>query len=297
MTTKIAIETRTAEREEEARGLRALARALLRALRKLLRLIFGGTGGDLARDFTAAKGLAGRAAIAGAHGVEGVGQALGLGHRLVHGVASAVGATLGALLPRAPIGPREVADAAVANDNATAERMRRRVEGQRAQRAEMERRRLELEPVTDPSEVAALAIGSAAQLSARGRDAGATRMSAKLPSDVSIWLLRLGADELRAVMTATPDAIQAHILGTAPLPGVQPVPFPSAALGLSTPALVDAGQFAEMLRKARQGLAASKQEAEAASRRGVRHRPEMPVYEDEPAAAFPTRRRLGAGIY
>lgn len=273
-----------------ARAMRKAARAIMRAIRKVIAFIFGGTVADVGRDIDTVKGLAGRAAIAGAVGVEGVGKTLGLGHRLVHGAASAVGATLGALLPRAPIGPREVADAAVANDNAAAERMRRRVQNQRA-------RRLSMEPVTDPAEVAALAMESAAQLAARGRDAGATRMSAQLPSDVSVWLLRLSADELRAVVSSTPEAIQGHILGTSQLPGVQAVAFPSAALGLSTPALVDAGQFAEMLKKARQGLAASKHEAETASCRGVRHRPEMPVYEDEPAAAFPTRRRLGAGIY
>ncbi|AMB45076.1 hypothetical protein [Methylobacterium sp. AMS5] len=288
MSKKIATRTK-AEKEVEARGLMELGRALLRALRKLWRMLFGGTAGDLATDFTTAKGLAGRAVIGAAHGVEGVGKTLGFGHRLVHGAASAVGSTLGALLTRAPIGPREVANAAVANDNATAARLQRRVESQRA-------RRLELETATDPAEVAALAMESAAQLAARGRDAGATRMSPQLPSDVSIWLMRLDAGELRAVMAAGPEAVQSHILGTGQIEGVQAVAFPSAALGLASPSLVDAGQFAEMLKKARAGLAASKHEAETASRRGVRHRTEMPLYEDEPAAAFPTR-RVGAGIY
>ncbi|QRE76841.1 hypothetical protein [Methylobacterium aquaticum] len=259
--------------------------ALIKMFREAWAFIFGGTVEDLAGDVRSAKRAAGKTADVGGQALVGVGAGLDVGLKATHGAASVVGRILGALLPSAPVGPGDVADAAVAADDAS----RRRAYA--SAKASIEA----MLPVTDPAAVAALALETAALFAARGQDAASKVMTTRLPSDVSVWLLGLDDAQLRAVMAAGVDGIQHHLAGTRPIAGVPAV----GALGsAAAPALViNDNELKERALAARRSLAASRYDAEAASRRGTRHRVDETFPEEEPAPASYPRRRVGRGYY
>jgi hypothetical protein len=288
MAKKVEIEVEVPELAEEKRkGLSALIEAMIDFVRWAVSLLFGGTYEDLRSDAAKAKRLAAKAAGAGAVGMEAAGHALDGGLRLVHGAANAVGATLGALLPHQPAGPREIADTALEAD---------RYRNARARVVNTLQSSRTISLAEDPTAVARLVREGAGHLAVRGQEAGSRLMSPQLPSDVSVWLLGLDGRELRAVTAATPEGIVDHLTGAHDLAGVRHFVAPAAPIGNPSSSVVTAAEFDAMLKKARAGFAASAHEAEAASRRGVPHRVSDPIAEDEPAL-FAPRRRAGPGRY
>ncbi|WP_131803787.1 hypothetical protein [Methylorubrum salsuginis] len=266
--------------------MRALARALLRALRKLWRMLFGGTGGDLARDFTAAKGLAGRAAIAGAHGVEGVGKTLDFSYRAAHGVAKGVGGLLGALVPRPPVGPADVAAAAAAQDNREA-RANDNIRGSvhaavsSAAPATSARARLAPPPLS-PVETVAVVREAAALMSRK--DPGAAEVIGRLPHQAGNWMLLLEDGELSRLAALPSGDLWRHVSGVQTAPGLRPIATVSAG-AIPTQAELD-----EIVRRSMRDLKHSTHEiARMAERPGSAPRPRLPtepLYGEEAERSF-----------
>lgn len=106
--------------EAERSALAAFVAAIIKAIRAIARFVFGGTWTDLKADLSGARKAAGTARSVGDHALAAAGRGLEGPGRVLDAAAGAVGSTLGALLPVAPVGPRQVADAAVAYDRAPA---------------------------------------------------------------------------------------------------------------------------------------------------------------------------------
>lgn len=282
--TKVPVEVDVPD-AEKLRAWRKLAMALVRMFREAWAFIFGGSVEELSGDVRGVKRAAAKAADAGGQAVVAAGAGLDVGLKATHGAASIIGKILGALFPTAPVGPGDVADAAVVADDA----VRRRAFA--SAKASIEATL----PVTDPAAIAALTLETAALFASRGRDAASKAMTTRLPSDVSVWILALDEGQIRSVMAAGVDGIQHHLAGTRPIAGVPAV----GALGAApSPALViNDNELRERALAARRSLAASRYDAEAASRRGTRHRVDEPVIEEEPAPASYPRRRVGRGYY
>lgn len=94
--------------------------AFIAAIRAMFAFVFGGTTDTFKRDLSGIRKAAGVAKTVGDHALVAAGKGLEGPGRVLDAAAGAVGSTLGALLPVAPVGPRQVADAAVAHDRAPA---------------------------------------------------------------------------------------------------------------------------------------------------------------------------------
>lgn len=92
--------------------------AFIAAIRAMFAFVFGGTVETFRRDLSGIRKAAGVAKSVGDHALVAAGKGLEGPGRVLDAAAGAVGSTLGALLPVAPVGPRQVADAAVAHDRA-----------------------------------------------------------------------------------------------------------------------------------------------------------------------------------
>lgn len=187
------------------------ARAFIALLVAAIRALFGG-----AKE--AAVGLAGdarrigRAAhAAGSYTAAAVGTGLAGPLRALDLTAGAVGDTLGALLPRRPVGPADVADGAVARDDRAAP-VARRTPVPRA-----------------PLSTSMLAVTTQLSAAARLREDAecAAEHDAVMPVDVVAWLNRLTAAELGVLAEMHPATVMGHITGTAAALGLQPVAAPT----------------------------------------------------------------------
>jgi hypothetical protein len=247
-----------------------IARAIAAMIMAALRAIFGGVkevGAAIAADVR----MVGRGVRDGASHVAHVaGRGLSGPAQVLDYAAGAFGATLGALLPRRPVGPRDVADAAVGRDDSMAAQTLTQVPP--AARAELH---------------AAAMLGNAVQASAGARAAGDVRMiplhDADLPPHLVQWLGGLSPNQLRHLGELTTWVVAAHVQGRTPIPGIPPAP----AAPVAAPARDD---MRAMLAQIRRAAANDRAEVAAMATRGPR--PAVLPTEDDDEAY--DRRRGGA---
>ncbi|MBO1020426.1 hypothetical protein IPV08_10645 [Methylobacterium sp. SD274] len=202
-----------AKAAKERAGLAALAQMIAEMIVALFRFIVGGTWGDLKRDVSTARKVAGLARSVGGHALVGVGKGLEPAFRAVNATASAVGATLGALIPRAPAGPRQVADAAVAHDDAASDGLGN-------------------PRIHVPMALLGTQLQLAAECRARGNDLAASFHLTDASPAVRAWIEGLTRGQAVALAEMNPWAIEAHLDGTK-LTSLPPVPkvVPAAKVG------------------------------------------------------------------
>lgn len=238
--------------EKAAAAFKALA-ALIAAI---VRMIFGGikeAGGMLAGD---ARRLTRAAKSAGEATGRAAGRILEGPARALDLTAGAVGATLGALLPRAPVTPKAVADAAVAQDDGF---------------------------VTDPLAAASPAAkaalfgaamtGNVVQFAAEARARGDAPMTRHydedLPPHVSQWLDGLSARQLAQLGKMHTFAVAAHVEGRAVADGLPPMPQPTS----------DRAEMQKMLSEIRRNACADRAGVAGMATRGPRSA--LPTSDDE----------------
>ncbi|MCG5246913.1 hypothetical protein LPC10_17495 [Methylorubrum sp. B1-46] len=263
-----------------ARAMRKAARAIMRAIRKVLALVFGGTFADIGRDVDTVRGIAGgvagRAALGAAHTVDGVGRTLGLGYRMTHGIASGVGGLLGALVPRPPVGPADVAAAAAAQDRRETQandNLRDTVAAAiSAAPAPSARARLSPPPLS-PVETVALVREAAALM--QKKDPGAAAVIDRLPHQAGNWLLLLEDADLARLTSLPSGAVWRHVAGVQPVAGLRPI------ASVSSGAIPTQEELDEIVRRSMRDMKQSAHEiAEMAKRPGSAPRPRLPT---EPA--------------
>jgi hypothetical protein len=191
-----------AKAEAERNSLSAFIAALVAAIAAVFRFVFGGTWGDLKRDVGGIRKAAGLARTAGGHALVGVGKGLELPLRAADATASAVGATLGAMILRAPVGPRQVADTAVAQDDArqTVQSAPRRYADVSAERYGRTER--------DAAEVQLWARAM------RKSDRSLVKTSAGIDPAVFSWLTTCTSEQLLRLEQLPPSRVLAHLLPT-----------------------------------------------------------------------------------
>lgn len=215
------------------------AKAFAALIMAMIRAIFGGAkeaghaiAGDVRMVARGVKGAVAHTAHLAGRGLTGPLRALDL-------TASAIGGTLGALIPRRPVGPRDVADAAVARDSrATASAADPMAGIAPAARAELH---------------AAMMIGGAVQRSAEAHAAGDAKraefLDDDLPPHVAAWLRGLSPSDLRHIAGAHIGLVAAHVQGRSPIEGIPLVPPLSTQ---PTPAALDTRRLlAEIRARAR----------------------------------------------
>lgn len=201
--------------EKAAQAFKILAAAIA----AIFRFIFGGVSeaatslaGDARRITRAARRAAEATGRAAGRVLDGPARALDL-------TTGAIGQTLGALLPQRPVGPRDVADAAVARDD-----------------------RAIIDPVSVASPAAraqltAVAMeGNTIQFAAAARARGDAIMARSYDEDlaphVRVWLDGLSPRQVAYLASLDCYAISAHVDGrslTSGLPAVPAQPAPATA--------------------------------------------------------------------
>lgn len=192
------------------------AKAIIAAIVALITALFGG-----AREAGALLMNDARRVVRVARGaVEATARVVGTGlagpARVLDAAAGAIGSTLGAMLPRRPVGPRDVADAAVAGDNTRDSSI---TPMPAKARAELE-----------TSAMVGSAIHAAAASLACGDDALAERQAAGLPSEVRAWLVALTPREIARLIATDGYHVVAHVEGRHPAAGLPPVPAAAAPI-------------------------------------------------------------------
>lgn len=204
-----------------------------------------------------APGVVEGAAAAG----RGLGRALTLPLHAVDLSANAVGATLGAFLPRPPVTARQVADGAVERDDA------------RTHRADPEYHAAR-EGLVAASLVGIRVQGAASSLLSRGGPLHAI-YSDELTPTVRAWLEELTPAQLKAVVDAPAHALDRHINADAQtdlLPGVPRVLSTMARLAKEATGANELDMEA-MIARAKANLRNSGREAEEMMKRGTFRRP------------------------
>lgn len=174
--------------------------AFIAALRAVIALVFGGTVDTFRRDIASARKVAGAAKAVGDHALAAAGRGLEGPARAVDLVANGIGTTLGALLPVAPVGPRQVADAAVAHDRAPSM------------------------PATFSPSASPLDAGGRSEEDARNvqawarcarkNDAAGTKKLGQINIAVFEWLTSLDDTQLLRLEQLPPSRVLAHLLAT-----------------------------------------------------------------------------------
>lgn len=224
--------------------------AFIAALRAVIALVFGGTVDTFRRDIASARKVAGAAKAVSDHALAAAGKGLEGPARAVDLVANGIGTTLGALLPVAPVGPGQVAKAAVAaddNDGLTP-------------------------PWVKDFRMPLALLGTQIQLAAQARADG-NRVLSTFDSDeasptVKAWFEGLSRKQYATLAALNPWAIEAHVNAKSDadrnpaLPAVSPLTVAPRALGLSD------AEMARIKDQARRNLAASRGEVQAMMQRG-----------------------------
>ncbi len=280
---------------ETLRAWRKLAMALVRMFREAWAFIFGGTVDELASDARAAKQVAGKAAGVGGQAIVGVSHGLDAGLRATHGVASAVGTILGALVPRAAPGPIDVAAAASAQDSAEAQASADLRVGVRSQLAgttvatpsalpEPAPR-----PALSPVEIVAAVRETVARMQAG--DLTAQAIIETLPRQVEKWLVMLDNASAERLVALTNRQLYRHVAGVENAPGLTPVASVSSGSRFST---------AEIDRMVQRSLRTMKEDEAHISamkgRPGSAPRPRLegePLYGDEAERSLAATSRMG----
>jgi hypothetical protein len=190
------------------------AAAIAAMVMAMIRALFGGAkkaGAAIAGDVRmVARGVrdgASHVAHVAGRGLAGPLRALDL-------TASGIGGVLGARIPRRPVGPRDVADAAVARDSRATTAPSDPMAGiAPAARAELQ---------------AAMMIGGAVQRSAEAHTAGDAKraefLDDDLPPHVAAWLRGLSPSDLRHIAGAHIGHVAAHVQGRSQMEGIPLVP-------------------------------------------------------------------------
>lgn len=272
-----------------ARAVRKAARAILRAIQKVIALIFGGTVADVGRDIDTVRGIAGgvagRAAIGAAHAFDGVGRTIGAGYRLTHGIASGVGGLLGALVPRPPVGPADVAAAAAAQDNREArtnDGLRGSVQAAVSAAPAPSAAARFSPPALSPVETVATVREAAALM--QQRDPAAAALIQRLPHQASNWMLLLEERDLARIAAIPSGELWRHVSGVEAAPGLRPISTVSSGF------IPSVDELAEILKRSVRSAAQSKHEiARMAERPGSAPRPRLPtepLYGEEAERSF-----------
>jgi hypothetical protein len=185
-------------------ALDALVAAIMAMLTALFRFLTGGTWADLKRDVAGVRRAVGTARSIGEHALVAVGRGLEGPARVLDATAGAVGATLGALLPQAPVGPRQVAQSAVAADDDI--------------RSDFERQSVTIKPA-----ILGTQLQLAAQCLAGGDGYMAGFHAAEASPEIQVWLKGLTARQLATLSDLNGGAIEAHVTGGQRYPGLPPV--------------------------------------------------------------------------
>ncbi|TXM73764.1 hypothetical protein FV226_08085 [Methylobacterium sp. WL12] len=221
--TTTATET-AAEKKAGLARLWAFLIAMYEALRAFVRAMLG-LGAEAVGEL---KGDAVAVARGARRGVEATGRVVGLGlggpARVLDATASAVGSTLGALLPREPVTAAAVARGAVARDD----------------RRETTAGYAPVEAVEVPSPAPPLTTPLLVKAHADAALDGTGHRTRGLPpidAELATWIRTLPKGQLLKVAVATPEAIARHL--SAPnndqrIPGVLPVPTPAALRAAKT---------------------------------------------------------------
>lgn len=248
----------------KAQRLARLLAAIMAMITALVKAVFGGSWGELkdtvSRHAKTAKEMAGFAGDATAAVGRGAGHVLSGPLRALDLTASAVGQTLGALLPHAPVTARQVADGAVSRDDA------------RTHRDDTEYQEAHAGLVA--ANLTGIRIqGAASSLLDRGGRLHAVHADSLTPPVIA-WLEGLTAAQLRAVVDAPSYALDRHIKAETKgdmLPGLPPVLSTVARLAKAA----NGGELdmKAMLAEAKANLRNSGAEAEAMMKRGTFRRP------------------------
>lgn len=283
--------------EERRSAWQKLVRELIRAVRRWIAAIFGGSFEELRGDVGTAKRVAAKAEDAGGQALVGAGHALDAGLRMTHGAARVTGQILGALVPRAAPGPIDVATAASAQDSAEARAsadLRGAVRDALAPKADDATPATASAPALSPVELVT-AAKEAVTLLQRG-DAGASAALERLPPHVRSWLTALDRAALAVCADLPTGDLYRHLAGVATAAGLRPVPAPGA---VPAPApVISAAAAAEIVRRSLQSMAQSKGEIAAMAKRpGCSPRPRLPdepLYGEEADRAFTAAPRPSA---
>ncbi|MGU3665630.1 hypothetical protein ACLBX9_15735 [Methylobacterium sp. A49B] len=248
------------------------AAAVAAMIMAMIRALFGGVkeaGSLIAAD---ARMVAGGVRGAVAHTAHLAGRGLTGPLRALDLTASGIGGVLGALIPHRPVGPRDVADAAVRRDS------------RRASTAPS------FDPVGQMSPAAraelheVMLLGGAVQRAAEARASGdlgrAEFLNRDLPPNISTWLAGLSPNALRHIAGAETSHVAAHVEGRAAFDGIPAVP-PLAAQ--PAPVALDTRK---LLAEIRARAATDRAEVAAMMKRGPR--PVLPT-EDEDEDYAPRR--------
>lgn len=230
-----------AKASKERAGLAALAEMIVAMIAAMMKFVFGGTWGDLKRDMSTVRKTAGLARAVGGHALVGVGKGLEPALRAADATASAIGSTLGALIPRAPVGPRQVADAAVAHDDAASDGLGN-------------------PRIHVPMALLGTQIQLAAECRARGNDLAASFHLTDASPAVRAWIEGLTRGQVAVLAEMNAWQIEAHLDGTkvANLPPVAPI----AKVGV-----ISDDEMRAMEKKARRNRADDRDEIAARARR------------------------------
>lgn len=249
---------------EKMRKLAAAIAAIAAMVVAVIKALFGGCWSELKHDVKrhaqAAKEMAGFAGDAAAAVGRGAGHVLSGPLRALDLTADAVGQTLGALLPQAPVTARQVADGAVARDD------------NRVHRADPEYQAAH-EGLVAANLVGIRVQGAASSLLGRGGSLHAIYADGLTPP-VTAWLEGLSKAQLQTIVDAPSHTLDRHIQAQAKgdlLPGLPPVL--STVARLAKEANGGEMDMAEMLAKAKANLRNSGFEAEAMAKRGTFRRP------------------------
>ena len=221
-TNTTAVAETAAEKKAVAAKFWAWLIAMYEIIRAFVRAMLG-LGSEAVGEL---KGDAVAVARGARRGVEATGRVVGLGlegpARVLDATASAVGATLGSILPRAPVTAADVARSAVAQDD------RRETDGPGYVPAEVG-----TAPAPPPLLTPAILVKAHAD-AALDRTGHRTRDLIPLDARHTAWIKSLTAGELLKLAVATPDAIGRHLVALTAaerLPGVSPLTTMGAHYG------------------------------------------------------------------
>jgi|GEM_PF-1553242 len=250
------------------------AAAIAEMVMAMIRALFGGAKeagaaitGDVRMVARGVRDGASHVAHVAGRGLTGPLRALDL-------TASGIGGVLGALIPRRPVGPRDVADAAVRRDS------------RRASPAGGFDPMAQMSPAVRAELHATMMLGGAVQRAAEARASGdlgrAEFLNGDLPPHIATWLAGLSPNALRHIAGAETSHVAAHVEGRAAFDGIPAVP-PLATQ--PAPAALDTRK---LLAEIRARAATDRAEVAAMKKRGPR--PVLPTEDEDEDYA---RRRSG----
>lgn len=263
---------------EKMRRLAAAIAAIAAMVAAVMKALFGGSWSELKHDVrrhaAAAKEMAGFAGDAAAAVGRGAGHVMSGPLKALDFTAGAIGQTLGAMLPTRPVTAKNVADSAVARDDA------------RTQLVDPEHQAAR-DGLVAANLTGIRVQGAASSLLSRGGPLHAIHADHLTPT-VRAWLEELTPVQLKAVVDAPSHLLDRHINADAQadlLPGVPRVLSTMARLAREATGASEMDMEA-MIAKAKANFRNSGREAEEMMKRGTFRRPPD---EDQGGQVIPIR--------